>query len=125
MKSKLFYGLLVALLVPVFSMNAMAKRAAPTDVDPIERDGIVYSAPHDHPGAIVATKDGQMLWVRQVYVIRYNPDLERDVQDCFITSMELKDGKIIVKNEKGYEYELDTGSLEVRVVSGSLVVQWE
>jgi hypothetical protein len=48
--------------------------------------------------------------------------LEPDVQDCFITSMKLKDNRLTIKNELKFEYELDLLTLEVKVIKGSLVI---
>jgi len=48
-------------------------------------------------------------------------DLERDVQDVFIQTMELKGDVLRITNERKSEYELDLESLEVKVVKGALV----
>ncbi len=51
----------------------------------------------------------ELLWRVRVYDIRYNPDLEDDVQDVFFTAMTLSpDGhQIFVDNEVGGRYAVD------------------
>lgn len=106
--------------------TACADRIAPKEVPPLEKNGITYKVPHfgGLMGSIEAydTKTNQPIWCKQIYVVKYNPYLESDVQDCFITSIEIKDDKMIVKNEKQFEYELDLSSLEVKAITGTLVI---
>ena len=106
--------------------TAIADREPPKDVPPIRQDEITYKAPHfgGHMGCIEAhdTQTDQLVWRRQIYVVKYQPDLEEDVQDCFIASMEIKGGKLIIKNEMQFEYELDLASLAVKVAKGALVI---
>ena len=42
-----------------------------------------------------------MLWEKEVYTIEKDPALESDVQDVFITSLNIENKKLIVVNEKG------------------------
>ena len=35
-------------------------------------------------------KSNEMIWRRQIYVVKYTVGLERDVQDVFITTLKLK-----------------------------------
>ncbi len=51
--------------------------------------------------AAVYTQNGGTLWTKQIYVTRYDADLERDVQDRFITSLRPADGGLIVTVEGG------------------------
>ena len=101
-----------------------AKRSAPKAVAPLTQDGIVYSAPPTQMGFVVATSEqtGRVIWLRQIYVVKYDVQLEKDVQDCFITSLSLKDGKLLVANEAGGEYGLDLDSLDVKVIKGKSVI---
>ena len=59
-----------------------AKRMAPKLAKPVVHDGITYST--EGMGFLVAKKDNKLLWKVQVYQIKYNPSLEKDVQDVFI-----------------------------------------
>jgi outer membrane protein assembly factor BamB len=110
----------VLLIMGVLAGSAEAKRAAPKDVPPVTRDGVVYSAPHDQMGCVVAKdeKTGKVLWTKKVYIVKYDPNLESDVQDCFITELRFEDGKLIVSNEKNEQFELDPATQAVKVLKG-------
>src|SRR4051794_18266161 len=99
--------LVVALLVLTAVVHA--KRSAPADVPPVVSDGIEYSAPHDPIGWVIATdvKTRREIYRRRIYQIPIKPDLERDVQDVFITALEVKRNFLIVTNERGAMYALD------------------
>jgi hypothetical protein len=96
---------------------------APKIVPPIKTEKIEYRAPHGQMGCVEAwgTKRHQMIWRRQIYVVKYDVYLETDVQDVYITSMELKDNNLIIKNERDSEYQLDLETLEVKVLEGNLI----
>lgn len=64
---------------------------------------------------------GELLWIRQVYVVKYDLDLEGDVQDVFIKNIKVKGNSLIVTNERKSEYQLNLNSLEVKVLNGSRV----
>jgi hypothetical protein len=102
---------------------AQAKRAAPEEVKPVRVGGIEYRAPLGHMGCVEAwdTRQNTRVWSRQIYVVKITPDLEGDVQDVFIKSLELKDGMLRITNERGSEYRLDPATLEVKVEKGQLV----
>ena len=63
----------------------------------------------------------KLIWRRQIYVVKYDVDLEKDVQDVFVKTMKLKDNVLVVTNERTSEYRVDLKSLEVTVIEGSLV----
>jgi len=119
--NRCYLGVVVGL---AFAACAFADRMAPKDVAPLTQGEVKYCAPHDHMGCVEArdVATGHLIWRRQVYVVRYVPGWETDVQDCFITKIEAKGGKLLVSNEKTYLYELDPVSLEVKVLKGQLVV---
>ena len=115
-------SILLVLAVTMVSISvAHAKRIAPKKVPPVSKDRIEYRAPRGQMGCVEAWKGKTLLWRRQIYVVKYTVGLERDVQDVFIKTMELKGNALLVKNERRSEYELDLASLEVRVVKGALV----
>jgi hypothetical protein len=116
---------IVALTVLVAVGIAEAKRISPKDVMPVTKDAITYSAPHDQMGCVVAKseKTGQLFWFRQVYVVKYELGLEKDVQDCFITGLTIESGKLIVTNEEGGQFELDLKSLSVKVLKGTALIE--
>ena len=66
-------------------------------------------------------KSGKLIWNRQIYAVKYVPDLEGDVQDVFIRNIKVKGNSLIVTNERKSEYQLDLKTLEVKVLKGSLI----
>lgn len=114
--------LLLALFL-VTASDAFAKRSAPKIVAPVGSGDTEFRAPHSQMGCVEAwdVKRDELIWRRQIYVVKYTVGLERDVQDAFIESVELKGKTLIVKNERKSEYQLDLDSLAVIVVKGSLV----
>jgi curli biogenesis system outer membrane secretion channel CsgG len=115
--------LLAAMVVLAAVGIAEAKRVAPKDVTPVTKDGVTYTAPHDPMGCVVAKNaKGDTIWFRQVYVVKFNPDLEKDVQDCFITELKVDGGKLTVTNEAGGQFDVDLDSLAVKVLKGSGVI---
>lgn len=103
-----------------------AKRAAPVTPSPIKAGQIEYRAPRSQMGLIEAwdSKSNEMIWRRQIYVVKYKVGLERDVQDVFITSLNLKGNSLILTNERNSKYELDLKTLQVKVLKGALVESW-
>ena len=121
-KFSLIPSLLLATLV------AEAKRGAPMEVLPVKEGNIEYSAPHRNGthkqmGFIEARdlKSGKLIWSRQIYAVKYDPDLEGDVQDVFIKSITVEGNNLIITNERNSKYQLDLNSLKVKVMQGSLV----
>jgi len=121
-KFSLISSLLLATLV------AEAKRGAPMEVLPVKVGNIEYSAPHRNGthkqmGFIEARdlKSGKLIWSRQIYAVKYDPDLEGDVQDVFIKSITVEGNNLIITNERNSKYQLDLNSLKVKVIQGSLV----
>ena len=104
-----------------------AKRAVPSKVMPVQVGSIEYSAPHgklqNQMGCIEARKvgSGKLLWIRQVYVVKYDPDLEGDVQDVYIKNIKVKGNSLIITNERKSEYQLNLKTLHIKVLKGSLV----
>ena len=86
-----------------------AKRPAPKPVLPVVVNSVEYSAPPKTMGFVIATdtRSRKGLWRERIYVVRFNPLLERDVQDVFIASLSIERGKLIVINERGNSYAVD------------------
>ncbi|OGF64875.1 MAG: hypothetical protein A2Y62_13190 [Candidatus Fischerbacteria bacterium RBG_13_37_8] len=78
-----------------------AKRAAPVPVSPVVYKGIEYRAPHERMGYVQAwdIKNNKFLWEKKIYDVPIDPKLEEDVQWIFVTSLEMKNDKLIVTNE--------------------------
>lgn len=129
MKNKLIITVMLTALFLTATSTVLAKRAAPNEVKPITVGQIEYRAPMPtaagQMGYVEAwdtsKEHDRLLWRRQIYAIEYDSNLERDVQDVFITSMKLKDNVLLITNERDSEYELDLKTLEVKVIKGSLV----
>ena len=84
-----------------------AKRGAPAEVLPVTVGNIEYSAPHRNGthkqmGFIEARdlKSGELIWSRQIYTVKYDPDLEGDIQDVFIKSITVEGNCLIITNER-------------------------
>ena len=110
------------------TLLAEAKRGAPAEVLPVTVGNIEYSAPHRNGthrkmGLLEARdlKSGKLIWSRHIYAVKYDPDLEGDVQDVFIKSITAEGNHLIITNERNSKYQLDLNSLEVKVIKGSLV----
>ena len=95
-----------------------AKRLPPPDVAPVTAGGIVYSAPQlqsssEQPGGFIEarTQSNQLvLWRKKIYDTVYNKDLERDVQDVYITTLRLNGKTLMIQDEKSRTFCLNTDS---------------
>jgi hypothetical protein len=109
--------LFITFLVLV-SMTSMAKRADPQQVAPVEYDGIIYktlpwaidNGTNQNGGFIQAIdkSSSRVLWQLQIYSTKYTSSIERDVQDIFITSIEINSEHniLLIENEKGLIYKV-------------------
>lgn len=113
----------VAGMVVLVAGLAWARRAAPAEVPPVTDGVLRYEVPHQlnpchqRGGCVVASDavTGQQKWVVQVYCTAYQPFLEQDVQDVFITSLTLTNGVLSVVDEKGRQFQVSTTT---RAVTG-------
>lgn len=114
------------ILLMVLSLGvgqAYAKRAAPKEVPPVTFQGVKYSAPpwgylnerNQNGGYIEANslKTGKLLWALRIYEVKYDPNLESDVQDVFITSLKIVDGNLEILNEAGDKFVVDLSRRKV------------
>lgn len=109
-----------------FSIVALAKRDAPVEVQAVTYQGIVYSVPHfgfqngsnQNGGFVKAVNENsnEVMWVKRIYKIWYNPFKEQDAQDVFITSMQLSSDykHLIITNERNEMYSLNIGTRKVK-----------
>lgn len=116
MKIRMAAVMMIALCVSV----AFAERSEPAKVPPVTHQGIEYRAPHEKMGVVEAWSKatGKMLWEKKVYAINYDPNMEKDVQDIFITRLEIKDDRLIVTNESQARYSIDLKTQEVKKLDG-------
>lgn len=93
---------------------AGAKRLVPAGVAPVLHDGRRYEVPHfsnscrQNGGCVVAydTASNEQVWHRKVYCTKYDDNLEQDVQDVFITSLQVEGTRLRVANEKSRTFFL-------------------
>ncbi|MDD5432826.1 MAG: hypothetical protein PHO70_07605 [Candidatus Omnitrophica bacterium] len=114
--------IILVITFAIFS-SVFADRPMPKDVSPIIHDEIKYVVSHwdtsgnrfQNGGYIEAwdNKTNKLLWVLKIYTIEYDNKIERDVQDIFITKVEVKDGKLIILNEANDEFTLDLKTKEI------------
>src|SRR3569623_882229 len=119
--------LFVALALLTWREAAEAKRAAPHPVPPVVLDGVRYTAPpwgiyHDkrRSGGYVEAwdvKTQKMLWDRIVYRVEYDPNLEPDVQDDFITQLRVEQGHLIALTEHAERFDMDLRTGRVRALT--------
>jgi hypothetical protein len=106
---------------------AEAKRLAPKQVPSVVAGGILYKVAHfgahhyksENGGYVQAwdAKTGKLLWDRMVYRVRYDANLEKDVQDDFISRISVKGGDLIVKTERSEKFQMDLESGKVRALT--------
>ena len=99
--------------------SKMMKRGGPDPVKPIVIGDIRFEAVHwgddigcnQDGGYIVAIDDSssKQLWTLKVYQTSYKDELERDVQDVFITKLTAveENKRLAVENEHGNRYIVD------------------
>ena len=116
-------GLIVATLF--FAALVHAKRVARPVPPPVDTGTVKYVvvpwAVHSgltHNGGYIEARDSKSdtkLWGITVYHVEYAPELEKDVQDVFITSLTLDADKnrLVVVNEAGHTYWFNLDSRTV------------
>lgn len=103
-----------------------AKRAEPMAVEPFTYRGVKYVAPHfkmknkqvQRGGLIEAwdIKTNRMLWDLKIYETKYAPTLEQDVQDVYIASLKIENGKLLITNERNEKYALNLETKQVEPI---------
>lgn len=95
-----------------------ADRMAPKKVAPLAHGKYVIRVNHEKMGYVeVYDAGGTLLWEKRIYRVWYNPFLERDVQDIYISKMVFDRELLIIANEKGHYYSLDLRTRKVRRLS--------
>lgn len=105
--------------------NPHGKRVAPPVVRPVHVGPLRIEALHwgrerglgQNGGFIRAIheRSGDEEWIIRVYGIDYDPEMEEDVQDIFIRSIEPVDGDtaLLVADERGRRFRVEVESREV------------
>jgi hypothetical protein len=131
MNRRIFTSLVMVSTLLFVATTAFAKRAPPAEVAPVRQGDLEYRVRHHTgreylPGFVEAwdTSKNGLVWHRQIYVIRRNPDLEGDIQDVFITGMKLLPDRNVLEitNEAGGVFELNLETLAVKVLKGQAVL---
>ena len=105
---KSIFLILAITLIPTIS----AKRVPPIPVRPVTINNIRFEAPITRMGIVEAYTANKKLWEQSVYKINYIPNLEKDIQDIYITKLENFMGILKITNEKGDIFELNPATRE-------------
>src|SRR5215475_12309617 len=88
----------VLMLLP---FAALAKRAAPAEVEPVIYQGIRYIAPNDDGSRAYIeawnVQTNKKLWDLTVFTNRIDPKLEEDVQCVYIKALTVVDGVLLLR----------------------------
>ena len=113
----------ISFLILMMSTMVYSERLAPKPVKPLVYKGVKYEAIKwgkrrdlgQNGGHIEAfnAKTGKSLWILKIYNVYYPHGLEEDVSDTFITSMKIKNGYLIVTNEKKAVYKVNLKTRKV------------
>ena len=92
----------------MLSIVVYAKRSpAPIVPDVVSHD-VRYHAAYNNGGVVQAfSKKNRLLWHKRIYRIHYDPYVEKDIQDIFITDLKLKRNYLIIKDERNRKYSLN------------------
>ncbi|MBR1966030.1 MAG: hypothetical protein IKA22_05420 [Lentisphaeria bacterium] len=116
-KKLLVFCLLLAAIVP---LDVWAKRAVPQPVKPIFWDAYKIEAiGTGSSGKVfvsVMIKSRIQPKTITIYEINYQKSLESDVQDLYITKLEIYKDLLIVKTEKGGIFSCDISSGKVKLI---------
>lgn len=111
----------VSVLVILISTACFAKRLIPEPVPSIISHGYEYKVPHNfsnikggHVQAIDLNSN-EVIWTIQLYKTDYKLDLEQDIQDVFISKIEIDpSGSILtITDELGRLYKVDIKARKV------------
>lgn len=108
-KNKIIVVMVVIFALFVGATSVFAKRLAPTPVNDVVFNGIKYSASNVEMGYVEARdiQNNTLIWKKEVYKVTYDNNLEKDVQDVFVTHLQIEDNNLLVTNEKGEIYKID------------------
>jgi hypothetical protein len=100
--------------------TALAKRAPPPAIKPIEKEGVRYVVPNDEGRRAYAqawsVDDNKKLWEVELFQTAITPNLEEDVQWVFVKSMVYQNGKLQFVDEQGRTFLLDPDTRKVEEV---------
>ena len=107
-KSFKFLTILTTIIAFSVCNKAIAKRAPAPKIRPLIYRGVKIIAPNtpQKMGYVEAwdMEENKKVWEKKVYDVVIDPKKEADVQWIFISSLEIKDGRLIVKDERNKIY---------------------
>lgn len=116
----IFLSFVIAMLVIT---PAYAKRAAPPQVAPIEKDGHIYSVKfysgpkgYDVYIECTDTKTKDLVWKNRIFGDKIDPKREADIQYVYPTSMSLNGQLLLTTDEKGRTHKINS-------VTGELITE--
>jgi hypothetical protein len=103
-----------------------AKIAGPKLAEPVTYENIEYAASIIKTGYIDAldAKTGKKIREIKVYEINYDPGLEKDVQEKFISRLEMQNGMLTVYRDDGAKYSVNLSTGEVQVQKEMPLILW-
>jgi hypothetical protein len=106
------------ILLSIVQFGLQAKRVAPKKVQSIVFNNIEYSVDHSNIGSIlIKDKSSKMIKNIKIYTIEYNNDLEKDVQDIFITNLKISNNYLLITNESNKVFRMDLSTYQIKQVS--------
>ena len=115
-KKLLVFSLLLAAIVP---LEVWAKRAVPQPVKPLLWSVYkIYPSGNGSSGKVTVSKRCKCYFKPKtitIYEINYLKSLETDVQNLHITKLEINNGLLLVKTEKGgiFSCNITTGKVKL------------
>ncbi|TFG22236.1 MAG: hypothetical protein EU529_11050 [Promethearchaeota archaeon] len=93
-------------------------RGPPKRAQPLIHNNVMYIAPLNKLGYIEArdAKTDELLWDLKIYDVEYDPRLERDVQEIYITSIQSISGGLEVSDECNTKYFVNLKTKKVEKI---------
>ncbi len=106
-----------------------ADRLPPQDVKPVTHEGVRYEAPTAERGVLIAydtkSKKPKELWRAQVVNYGVDSKLETDVQETWISKLELPKGshELIITDERGLQYVADLTKKKISILKWPVAIK--
>ena len=117
---------LCVLVLALLYGSVFADRQDPVKIKPIPYKKYLITAPNtaNYMGEIVILdkKTKKKVWSKKIYDVKYNPQIEGDVQAVYFKKMSLKKNVLTLVNERDYVYELNLDTRVVKVIKGEPVI---
>lgn len=113
MKRKYFFVVCLSIICLLYTNLVYASREyAPATIPPVIYKDIKIVAENsslDNMGVVQAfnINTNKLIWSKQVYTIKINPQIEKDTQMVFIKEMMIENDKLVIIDENLKKYILD------------------